>query len=648
MTKSRCVSCAFVPFGVGAVFLALCSLLTGCSRENLDDVDRLRANSAISRGTELAQTMKYITSLERFEMAEFRNKVNSGLNRWIATLGSEDKPADWKLSSLAESLPESIRQHATFTGLDSERFSGNDASYMQQCYWMKKVADRVAANYTPLNHEYYVRLAVSGLDESEKEAWEKERDLLPLVVAKLNPGTSLEKSGDGPSSAVQLARAMELFDWTVRNVQLLGEDSWPLPDQVKDQALISSAGPESWPPSVGARGPGYIRFPWQVFTYGKGDFLDRARMFALLAQAVDIPVVVLAIESGDKTGRPYEEWACGVLVANEVYIFDTKLGLPIPGEKPGSIATLSQLRANPALLSALDLTPAESPEKKPYRVGKEQLAQVMALVVAEPESLSRRMQTVQGNLAEESRLPVFISADTIASQLDGREGIGRVALWHVPFSNAQFREQLNIAFNKAEFDANVRQKLAWLPNEELYIDAFPMFRTARNLYLLGVFETDRQQQTRSALSYYFRFMYSDKQIEEIEQDTQLQMSLGIRQGADQDARSYIEQLRVVRDNMGRIRADAAFFMSLAHFERGNPQPALNWLDNQLPDMDAGGRWEQWRQYQRGRAFEATGDYKSARDSYLRDDSAQRTGSIIRARWMAELDELLPADSGSSP
>jgi hypothetical protein len=648
MKKSGHLDSAFGRLVLLMGFVALYPGFSGCSREGLDDVDRLRANVAISRGTELAQSMKYITSLERFEMAEFRNKVNSGLNRWISTLRAEDKPVDWKLSGLADTLPEGVKQHVSFTALDSERFSGNDASYVQQCYWTKNVAERVAANYTPLNHEYFVRLAVSGLDAAEKEAWKSERDLLARSVARLNPGLGFERTGDGPSAAEQLARAMELFDWTVRNVQMLDAENWPAADQMNEQALVSSAGPDSWPPSVGAKGPGYMRFPWQVFTYGKGDFIDRARMFALLCQAAEIPVVVLAIDKDAGAGRPYEEWACGVLIDKELYLFDPQLGLPIPGEKPGSIATLSQVRANPGLLAALDLTPEESVEKRSYRVGKEQLEKLVALVVAEPESLSKRMYAVNRQLAAEDRLPLACTPDAIKGRLDSCEGLKRIALWHVPFSNAQFREQLNTAFGKAEFDANVRQKLMWLPGEELYIDAFPMFRTARNLYLLGVFETDRQERSRSALSYYFRFMYSDKQIEEIEQDPQLQLSLGIRQGADQDARSFIEQLRVARDNMGRIRADAAFFMSLAHFERGNPQPALNWLNNQLPDMDAAGRWEPWREYQRGRAFEASGDYKNARDSYLRDASAQRTGSIIRARWMAELDKIAGNDSSSDP
>jgi hypothetical protein len=200
-----------------------------------------------------------------------------------------------------------------------------------------------------------------------------------------------------------------------------------------------------------------------------------------------------------------------------------------------------------------------------------------------------------------------------------------------------FRDQVAQALNEAQFDVEVREKLSWLRDSEAYVNDFVLFRTARNMYLRGEFESNRVLKTRSALSYYFAFMYSDDEIAEVETNSDLQSQLGIRKGANQSVMDWQRQLALMKQNMRLIRADAAFFLALAHFESGNPQPALNWLER-MPEIDDEQRWEPWRPYQMGRAWEASGEYQKAAESYLEDQSAQRHGSLLRARWMTELAE----------
>ncbi len=620
--------------------LAICSvggLFSGCGDTAQQDIDDLRSSSVASRSQDLGQTMKYIDSYERFEMGEFRNKVNSGLNRWMST--RTDTQDSWAIADSASSLPESIKSHSIFTNLASDKFSGNDAFFVQQCYWMEKVAERVHAKYTILNHEYALQIALSKASDEEKEAWKTSDDLLALVVAKLNPALNSQDDASGMSEVKLLARAMELFDWTVRNIQLTEARAWPSESTMDKLSLTTDVDPKSWPPATGAIGPGYSRYPWQTVTYGKGDFIDRAHVFALLCQASGIPVTILATPAVDGSIRPYEEWLPAVMVGKELYLFDTLLGIPIPGDSAGSIATLDQVKAEPTLLSRLNLTPQESVEKQDYRVVANQLDGVLALIAAEPESISRRMFDVQGALTGAARVGLVSNPDVLIEEIRSLGSVKQVVLWHMPFSIALFREQVALAVDKTQFDADMREKLLWLPTDEIYIDNFVMFRTARNMYLRGIFEADRNSRIRSALSYYFAFMYSDEDISNIKTDPQLQESLGIRQAVGQDARNWMEQLAYMEGNMTLIRADAAFFMSLAHFENGNPQPALNWLDNQLPKMDTDGRWEPWRQYQRGRAFESAGDYVSAQEAFDADSSAQKAGSKLRSRWMKELEAL---------
>jgi tetratricopeptide (TPR) repeat protein len=431
---------------------------------------------------------------------------------------------------------------------------------------------------------------------------------------------------------------MELFDWTVRNIQLVDAVPWPSPAEIGDAALLKDIDKKAWPPAVGARGPGYVQFPWQTLTYGKGDYLDRAHIFVLLCEASDIPATILAVPADEGSRMPYQEWLPAAMIGGQLYLFDSALGLPIPGPRSGSIATLAEVVENPKLLKDLDLTPEESVEKMNYRIDSDDLANITALIVSEPESTSQRMTIVQSSLTGESRMKLVSRADQLAEMFSQDPSIQRVAMWHVPFSVHLFREQLWAAVNKAQYDADLNEKLSWLVKSEIYIDNFVMFRTARNLYLRGVFETDRNSKIRSALSYYFAFMYSDDEISQVENDPLLQVSLGIRKGAEQDFRSWQQQIMFMKSNMALIRADAGFFLALAHYENGNPQPALNWL-NRLPELDNDGRWEPWRAYQKGRSWEAAGKYEEARNEYKADNSPQRHGSQVRARWMKELTEL---------
>ena len=56
--------------------------------------------------------------------------------------------------------------------------------------------------------------------------------------------------------------------------------------------------------------------------------LQRARIFILLARQLHIDAVMLGIET--RSGRP-RAWLPAVLLGDQLYLFDTQLGLPIPG-----------------------------------------------------------------------------------------------------------------------------------------------------------------------------------------------------------------------------------------------------------------------------------------------------------------------------
>ena len=58
----------------------------------------------------------------------------------------------------------------------------------------------------------------------------------------------------------------------------------------------------------------------------------------------------------DKPDEPARLWACGVVIGDgpDVYLFDPRLGLPLPGENGKGVATLSAVCQKPALLEQLN------------------------------------------------------------------------------------------------------------------------------------------------------------------------------------------------------------------------------------------------------------------------------------------------------
>ena len=158
--------------------------------------------------------------------------------------------------------------------------------------------------------------------------------------------------------------ALELFDWTIRNIQLDESDQ-----------------------------PGIVHQPWQALMYGHGSAEMRAWIFAGLCMQQQLDLVMLSV-TGDNEESQW--WLPAVLVDGELYLFDTRLGLPILDAEAEHVATLSQVIADPSLLRNLDLD-----DEHPYPFTAEDLRHVSASVVATPLQLSRRAAALQNALQGE-------------------------------------------------------------------------------------------------------------------------------------------------------------------------------------------------------------------------------------------------------
>src|SRR5207253_10936580 len=108
------------------------------------------------------------------------------------------------------------------------------------------------------------------------------------------------------------------------------------------------------------------------------------------------------------------------------------LGLPLPGPKGQGIATLAQLRAQPAILQQLTVD-----DKAPYDVSQDQARQAEIHVACVLSALAPRMRYLQERLSGTDK--VLLSVDPVALvqhfaagvQSDPMKGVV-VRVWNLP------------------------------------------------------------------------------------------------------------------------------------------------------------------------------------------------------------------------
>lgn len=230
-------------------------------------------------------------------------------------------------------------------------------------------------------------------------------------------GRDLERA-----SEADLARAVELFYYVVRNVALVEseDDALPLP-------------------------------PFRVLLFGRGTAEDRAWIFADLLRQLRIDVVVLRPRSRTGAGDQPSRWLIGALLhergptgaEKKVYLFDPRLGLPIPSpeddgktvliERP---ATLQESLENPAVLDRLDA------DEFRYPLQAANLKELQVEVVGHTSLWAPRMRRLQMSLSGDQSAIVYdplqdtdIGAGAltrVAEFGDGHWNRGDIAVWPYP------------------------------------------------------------------------------------------------------------------------------------------------------------------------------------------------------------------------
>lgn len=149
--------------------------------------------------------------------------------------------------------------------------------------------------------------------------------------------------------------------------------------------------------------------PQFVLRRGAGTATERALVFLTLIRQLDLAGCVVACP-GSGENRPLHPWVPGVLIDKEIYLFDTRLGLPLPGPGGQGVATLSQIRSNPDLLKQL-----KGNEKYPYDVTPEKTKGAVIWVPVFLSTVAPRLKYLEDLLAPQ--IKINLAADPV-SDLD--------------------------------------------------------------------------------------------------------------------------------------------------------------------------------------------------------------------------------------
>ena len=524
--------------------------------------------------------------LEQFDTEPALRLVLDRLNQWIEL----EKPTDpWKLDPLVSTLPDEPPGLANVKPLKSAaalRFTNEDGNHLLETNWLRNIA-RVARG----------------------------------------------------NQADDLSRAQQLFDWTIRNIQL---DDYPSRLEAEGDA------------------PDMALTVRDVLLFGHGDYVHRAWVFMLLARQENLDVVLLATPS-KRQPHGLRPWLPALLHEDKLYLFDTELGLPIPGKDGQSIATLDQVRDDDSLLRALDLPDEE------YGMQADDLKDVVALIEASPEYLSHRMQVVEARLAGDRKVVLSVDASALAKRLEEQSGVNRVKLWAHPYDVILERQTLPpqqwqplrrqmmpfmVRFPKPRRNNDIRQGLGQdehplfmgQAHDQAAADRAPLEYQAcslwmgRVLHFKGMYTGDGAND--GASTHYMEVRVADAQLEET-----IDKFVESMQFPDPRlSEAFRQSLEMA---IPEAKQHASYWLGLAANERGNHSVAVDYFKVRTLEHSPDGPWTYGARYNLARTYEdqaselskqqpeeAAALRRQAIELLEKDDSPQAHGNKLRARRLS--------------
>jgi len=524
------------------------------------------------------QAMEYLFHMHEYDPRQAGERIVYHLNQWMQRARYE-KPEGfvWQIDPLYLRMT-GFEDLKRAYDLSSTEFQRADVYEMEVAAWSRGVARWATAQ--------------------------------PLTDPALAAWLSARRGALPAEQYENLATTLKLFDWTVRNIALVEEG------QV-------SAGPAGDEAAGGDRRSSIDLYAArEVMLLGRGSPQHRAEVFLSLLRQRGIDGAVLGFgESREEAQR--DPQIVIVIVGDQLYLFDMKVGLPLPGPDGRGVATWKMLKANPELVRQWDV--ADLP---PYFLSAELLPRARALIYGTASQLSQRMKLLEQRLYGDQKLVLTAAPANIRQALSQRgladdANTRRAALWKFPYTVMKRRldryrelakrsrdsdQPVIVNADMRVFDASVRYGHIPLP---------PLYR-ARLMHLRGLWE-DRGNR-RGAKVYYliarpadykiFAFLFDHWDLDDSKQVEGLFVradSLLLLRGE-----SLIEnftnpmEVRYVKMPLPRhlkARRHATLWLGLLMYDDGHHDMAREFFDGRLLQAEPESLWTPAARYNLARALE---------------------------------------------
>lgn len=564
---------------VGLLGIASLISITGCDPKKKQTAEQIEQQVVAqeSKVENLREAMRFIDDLADFNRAEASKEVGYQLNTWMAT--DRNEVHSTKIPELIRSLPQDIRGYAPLARVDSREFTQADIGHLMQSRLFAAVTKWIATSQTS--------------DAIWKEWLQK-----PEVAG----GKPLSEVG---ISNLQLA--YKFFDWSIRNVQLEG-DSKDVEVLPKDARLPLSD-----------TALGYRQLPWQTLMYGRGDFIERGRVFTELARQKNIDTVWLALGKMDSVA-PLSIWLLGVPIDDEIFLFDSKLGIPIPGPNQVGIATLRQALEDESILRRLSIS-----GRFKYPLEAKGAQSVIALIDADPSMISGRMKRLQESLTSDLRAELYVDVDALAEKIKKQPKIQGVQCWALPVIARMYADDLEQRLKETnEFTARYMQK------HLLYMGETPII-TAKYHHLLGKWENSLDEQ--GAMGLYMASRVPEEDLAKLAYDTDMQQTFDAQRLPNEPLEKFNFRLSQVITIYREAKVDSTYLIGLLHFDQNNLESSRNWLLKRAQGLKGFERWQPSIWYNAARAFESEGKLTEAIDLLRQVPSPQEAGNRLRIRLL---------------
>lgn len=568
-------SCLLRPISCWAMLL-LFLFVGGCQRRDRDRSEAYsrQLDDQKTKTDNLRKGMRYLGQMTPANAKNVSREVQLELNTWIKTI--DPSRAEYMTSELLRELPaEELKVIGSSNPLELQ-FDNWDIDYLYECQMSRDLASWIV------------------------DAPIRDSLVAPIVAAK--------QKSLSPENALQLEEAYKLFDWTIRNIALENEGSSDVASTTPDPRL-----------PLADSGVGYGYLPWEAMLYSRGDFVERGRVFTALARQRNIETFWISV--GASAGEPGSLFAIGVLIDDEVLLFEPKLGMPILEPDAVEFATLKQAQENPRVLRRLDLA-----GQFDYALESSSLKSLQFLLDATPAGASARMKLLDQALLGAERMKVFVNLDATRQRLMAiAPADTTLHLWQTPLL-----AQLQAASIRARLKETTPFTQQYVTQHGVWMLPTPASQ-GRLKHLAGKFENTLD--VRGALAIYMDSRIDDESLRKLAYDPAVQRELQVSKDPNESMEQFQMRVSQAQFIFGRAKLDASFVMAQLHFDRGNYDAAEKWFKNRVIDDPRAAELHAASWYTLARAYQEQGKLDEAEKALTHQPSQQEAGNRLRLRYL---------------